>query len=133
MKSILKRLAVIALVLLGLVYFAHVVGAQATASFDHSTCQYPDRVSNPVDGCDNSDPACPEITKGATSCPSDKDKEPTECPDGYFWRGGCVRVTGCPYGDSIPLGPECDKHAPQVQAAVTVDPVDEPIVEMQGK
>lgn len=21
--------------------------------------------------------------------------------------------TGCPYGDSIPLGAECDKHAPQ--------------------
>lgn len=24
----------------------------------------------------------------------------------------CGTVTGCPYGDSIPLGPECDKHAP---------------------
>lgn len=36
-----------------------------------------------------------------------------KCPVGYFMRGGCVRVTGCPYGDSIPLGPECDKHAPQ--------------------
>ncbi len=23
-----------------------------------------------------------------------------------------LEPTGCPYGDSIPLGPECDKHAP---------------------
>lgn len=23
--------------------------------------------------------------------------------------------TGCPYGDSIPLGPQCDKHAPVIQ------------------
>lgn len=40
----------------------------ATASqqepFDHSNCQYPDRWSNPVDGCDNSDPAVPECIKG---------------------------------------------------------------------
>ena len=31
--------------------------------FDHSNCQYPDRWSNPVDGCDNSDPAVPECIK----------------------------------------------------------------------
>jgi hypothetical protein len=24
-----------------------------------------------------------------------------------------ISPTGCPYGDSIPLGPECDKHAPE--------------------
>ena len=30
---------------------------------DHSNCQYPDRWSNPVDGCDNSDPAVPECIK----------------------------------------------------------------------
>ena len=23
-----------------------------------------------------------------------------------------LEPTGCPYGDSIPLGPQCDKHAP---------------------
>lgn len=55
-----------------------------------------------------------------------------------------LEPTGCPYGDSIPLGPECDKHAesqkegspvwdrwestPQVQSAV-----DEPVIEIQGK
>lgn len=30
--------------------------------FDHSQCQYPDRLTNPIDGCDNSDPAVPENT-----------------------------------------------------------------------
>ncbi len=33
-------------------------------AFDHSSCQYPYRWSNPVDGCDNSDPAVPECIKG---------------------------------------------------------------------
>lgn len=27
--------------------------------FDHSTCQYPDRTTNPPNGCDNSDPCDP--------------------------------------------------------------------------
>jgi len=33
--------------------------------FDHSDCQYPDRWSNPADGCDNSDPAVPQCIKAA--------------------------------------------------------------------
>jgi PBP1b-binding outer membrane lipoprotein LpoB len=37
--------------------------ASDTLPFDHSNCQYPDRWSNPVDGCDNSDPAVPECIK----------------------------------------------------------------------
>lgn len=37
--------------------------AQQAAPFDHSNCQYPDRTTNPVDGCDNSDPAVPECIK----------------------------------------------------------------------
>lgn len=32
-----------------------------------------------------------------------------------------LEPTGCPYGDSIPLGPECDKFKPQ-----EVKPVSEP-------
>lgn len=40
-------------------------------TFDHSGCQYPFRATNPSDGCDNSDPACPELIKGALYCPSD--------------------------------------------------------------
>lgn len=35
----------------------------AVAAFDHSNCQYPDRWSNPANGCDNSDPAVPECIK----------------------------------------------------------------------
>jgi len=31
--------------------------------FSHENCQYPDRWSNPVDSCDNSDPAVPECIK----------------------------------------------------------------------
>lgn len=32
--------------------------------------------------------------------------------------------TGCPYGDSIPLGPDCDKHTPTVyNANEASDPV----------
>lgn len=42
--------------------------AEIKQTFDHSNCQYPDRLSNPADGCDNSDPVCGEIAKGATSC-----------------------------------------------------------------
>lgn len=38
-------------------------GAGASGSFSHANCQYPDRWSNPVDGCDNSDPAVPECIK----------------------------------------------------------------------
>jgi hypothetical protein len=31
--------------------------------FDHSKCQYPYRTTNPVNGCDNSDPCDPETLK----------------------------------------------------------------------
>jgi len=37
--------------------------AAQEVQFDHSNCQYPERWSNPVDGCDNSDPAVPECIK----------------------------------------------------------------------
>lgn len=42
------------------------VHAAAEAPFDHSDCQYPNRLSNPPDGCDNSDPARPECMKFGT-------------------------------------------------------------------
>lgn len=32
-----------------------------------------------------------------------------------------LEPTGCPYGDSIPLGPQCDKHKP-----VETPPVEQP-------
>lgn len=41
------------------------------------------------------------------------------CPAGTTMVNGDDRIlckitpTGCPYGDSIPLGADCDKHAPE--------------------
>ncbi len=34
--------------------------------FDHSNCQYPDRTTNPANGCDNSDPCDPANVKGGS-------------------------------------------------------------------
>ncbi len=34
--------------------------------FDHSQCQYPDRTTNPPNGCDNTDPCDPANTKGGS-------------------------------------------------------------------
>jgi len=48
----------------GMFIQAIVTPAKAATVFDHSNCQYPARLSNPVDGCDNSDPARPECMKG---------------------------------------------------------------------
>lgn len=45
---------------------SHTTYAAAAEPFDHSDCQYPNRLSNPPDGCDNSDPARPECMKGGT-------------------------------------------------------------------
>lgn len=43
--------------------------ARGLAPFDHANCQYPERASNPPDGCDNSDPARPECMKlGVEDC-----------------------------------------------------------------
>lgn len=56
----------------------------------------------------------------------------TSCPPGSYEIGApgegiCKKEpTGCPYGDSIPLGPECDKHAPY-------QPIEQPAVGTQEK
>ena len=50
----------------------------AAAQFDHSQCQYPNRETNPPDGCDNSDPARPECMKfGTEDCNIPVQDEPT--------------------------------------------------------
>lgn len=46
--------------------------AAQDVQFDHSNCQYPERWTNPVDGCDNSDPAVPECIKAAYSQGSER-------------------------------------------------------------
>jgi hypothetical protein len=51
------------------------------------------------------------------------------CPEGYYEiakedDGDPVckaEPTGCPYGDSIPLGPDCDKHKPAESIAEPVN------------
>lgn len=53
-----------------------------------------------------------------------------ECPEGSYNIGieknGEVicklNPTGCPYGDSIPLGPECDKFKPVEETVVDSTP-----------
>ena len=53
------------------------------------------------------------------------------CPDGSYSIGTekngehiCkLEPTGCPYGDSIPLGADCDKHAPVEPIVEHVAPV----------
>jgi hypothetical protein len=55
-------------------------------------------------------------------------EEPQTCPDGSYAieqteDGGLVcklEPTGCPYGDSIQLGPDCDKHKPSETVIETV-------------
>jgi hypothetical protein len=47
--------------------------ALSQPAFDHSNCQYPDRWSNPKDGCDNSDPAVPECIKAFSTEQGEKD------------------------------------------------------------
>lgn len=44
----------------------------APTAFDHSNCQYPERWTNPADGCDNSDPAVPECIKDMYSEAAEK-------------------------------------------------------------
>lgn len=51
---------------------------------------------------------------------------PLQCPPTAYDAGGFCKAqpTGCPYGDSIPLGAACDKVAPQVnQIPQTVESV----------
>jgi hypothetical protein len=67
-------LSFLAVVAIGVILFLAVIksaSAQeqpAPAVFDHSACQYPDRETNPPNGCDNSDPACPETIKFGYDC-----------------------------------------------------------------
>lgn len=52
-------------------------------SFDHSGCQYPDRTTNPVDGCDNTDPCDPAQVKGGSGdCVDPTSQGSTSTPEG---------------------------------------------------
>lgn len=43
--------------------------------FDHSMCQYPDRTTNPPNGCDNSDPCDPANVKGGSGDCKDNNED----------------------------------------------------------
>lgn len=67
----------------------HDVCAGNQTAFDHSNCQYPDRWSNPANGCDSSDPAVPECIKafstkeGEDACIAQfvAEREPVQAPE----------------------------------------------------
>lgn len=68
-----KLIAIIILVCITVFVILSVSSQQATQQvFDHSQCQYPNRLSNPPNGCDNSDFADPEcIHYGVDNCKDD--------------------------------------------------------------
>lgn len=68
------------IVIFSIVFLVYNFKANAAAPFDHSNCQYPDRLSNPPDGCNNTDPARPECMKfGLEDCdlPTQEVQTPT--------------------------------------------------------
>jgi hypothetical protein len=118
--KIIKTILIAAAVLLGLLYFAHIVGAEAFVNTDKS---------------DGECTGLETVGRCADKCPNQGD-----FVRGYDKETGaviCGHVTGCPYGDSIPLGAECDKHAPLVQSTTieepVTSPVDYPSEDFQGK
>lgn len=80
-KTILS-VAAAALIATGGLYILNADSASPEPSqvpFDHSNCQYPNRESNPPQGCDNSDPAIPE-------CVSPKVISESKCIQEYMAR-----------------------------------------------
>lgn len=56
------------------------LGRCADKPFDHNLCQYPTRTTNPVDGCDNSDPCDPANVKGGSGECNDSADQPNHAP-----------------------------------------------------
>ena len=75
LNKLLTGAAVVQLIILGTLLIAPAESRPqpASAAFDHSNCQYPERWTNPADGCDNSDPAVPECIKDMYSKQAEKD------------------------------------------------------------
>ena len=94
---------VAALVVAALLVWAYIAlvppASAAVETFDHSNCQYPERWSNPPNGCDNSDPAVPECIKGISTESAEK-----ACIDAFVKR----------YNDTQPIStPTVDPTASQ--------------------
>lgn len=77
LNKLLTGAAVVQLIILGTLLIAPAESrpqpASAAQTFDHSNCQYPDRWTNPPNGCDNSDPAVPECIKAFSTEQGEKD------------------------------------------------------------
>lgn len=76
------------LFVLGVLYVifnnASATSQQNNQKFDHNGCQYPERETNPPNGCDNSDPACPETIKYGYDCqPQAKTTMVSEIPTSH--------------------------------------------------
>lgn len=58
MKIITKRTAVAIIVALLIIATTIAVSSSTNdkPAFNHDSCQYPTRTTNPIDGCDNTDP-----------------------------------------------------------------------------
>lgn len=86
----MKKLILFTAALLAAIMFVVYMSAQVTVGqsqpanslpepYDHSNCQYPERSTNPPNGCDNSDPCDPSNVKGGSGdCKdnSENDHEP---------------------------------------------------------
>ncbi len=96
--------AIIAGLLIGLVAAQLVqpspqpANAQQSAVFDHSQCQYPDRTTNPADGCDNSDPCDPAQVKGGSG----------DClPVGTAEKQQAIAEHDAPFNTALPQVAQC--------------------------
>jgi hypothetical protein len=76
----------------------------ATGTLIHATCP---NVKDPISGKDNPECVCPQFIRGY-----DQNTNAAIC--GY--------VTGCPYGDSVPLGAECYKNCLNENPQAATDP-----------
>jgi hypothetical protein len=107
MKKLLVYSAVLAMAVFGIVHFTSNVSAGTSDCAPSGKCQ---------ETCTGFE------TSGHCA---DKCADPTWTLQGYDKETGaaiCVPPpTGCPYADRVPLGPECDKLAPQ--PAVYTPPV----------
>jgi hypothetical protein len=79
MKKIILVLIVVGLLGWSMVFFNMTRAVEGGVVFDHNLCQYPNRLSNPPNGCDNSDIACPEEIKGG-NCVTNTPNEAIPAP-----------------------------------------------------
>lgn len=111
--SKVKTTIVIILMIIGIIWFAQLVGAQTPSDKSDGECTGRERAGRCAD-------KCPE---GTTLQGYKDDTSAAICK---------INPTGCPYGDSIPLGPQCDKHKQDEQKTEVLG-TSTPLEPFQGK